>query len=145
MSQKDLYSNITVTSAFVPQALSGTTNITSGAVIDTLGYDSLTFVLHTDAIAAADLNAQLLINEDTAIGMGSSNVVADADLIGTEALTQIGVGAVGDRAKRIGYKGNKRYVRCDLVVTANTGTDVVGCVAVLGHPTTAPTAADAAG
>ena len=144
MSKRDLYSNITVTPAFLPQALSGTTNIT-GTVIDTKGYNSLVFILYTDAIAAGDVNAILSIEDDTAADGSSSTAVADGFLIGTEALTQIGVGAVGNQAKRIGYKGSKRYVRCDLVVTGNGGTDVVGCLAVLGHPVTAPTAADVAG
>ena len=144
MSKKDLYSDISTTTAFMPQALSSTTDIT-GTVIDTKGYGSVTFILNTDAIAAGDLNAQLLINEDDASGFGSSNAVADADLIGTEAATQIGTGAADDRTKRIGYNGSKRYVRCDLTVTANTGTDVVGCIAVLGHPQSAPIAGPSAG
>jgi hypothetical protein len=73
--------------------------------------------------------------------------IADADLLGTEALASLAVQAtsrtseVGKNvSKRLGYKGNKRYVRVDAV---GTGTTSVGCVSVealLFNPNVAPTA-----
>ena len=72
--------------------------------------------------------------------------VADADLLGTEG-TGISAGS-GDSqdqrgwknvSKRVGYKGNKRYVTVDAI---STGTTSVGCVSVdamLFNPSVAPT------
>ena len=84
----DLKNNITTLNAFHPQALSGTTDIT-GAIIDAKGYGAVTFVLQTDAIAATDLDAQLLIQEGDDSGLSDAAAVADAFLIGTEAETAI--------------------------------------------------------
>ena len=58
----DLKNNIAVAVGFNPQALSGTTDIT-GEIIDTFDYDSVTFVLTCDDVAATTLDAQLLIQE----------------------------------------------------------------------------------
>ena len=122
---------------FAPQALSGTTDIT-GEEIDTRGYDTCTFVLTTDAIAATSLDAQLEITECATSG-GTFTAVADVDLIGTEANTAIS--ASDDKvAKKIGYKGNLRYLKANLVVTANDGTDSVACTALLGMAHQAPVA-----
>lgn len=136
----DLYNNVTTLNAFHPQALSGTTDIT-GAVIDTHGYESVTFVLVTDAIAATSLDAQLAILEDSVSSFDSpATAVADGDLLGTEAATAIDED--DDKVtKRIGYTGSKRYLRCDLAVTANNGTDSVAAFCVLGSPIQAPVAA----
>lgn len=124
--------------AFPPQALSSTTDIT-GEVIDTQGFEEVVFVLQTDAIAASSLDAQLLISEDDDSGFGTSSAVDDADLVGTEAATAIDED--DDKVtKKIAYVGSKRYVRCDLTVTTNNGTDVVACMAILGRPNVAPQA-----
>ena len=52
-------------------------------------------------------------------------------LLGTEAATAIDES--DDKAsKRIGLRVSKRYCRSNLTVTANDGTDVVACMAILG-------------
>lgn len=126
----DLKSNLAASVAFPPQALSGTTDIT-GETIDTFGYESVLFVLSTDAIAASSLDAQLLIQEGDASNLSDAAAVADVDLIGTEAATAIA--DTDDKVtKTIGYTGGKRYIRSNLTVTSNDGTDVVSCVCLLG-------------
>ena len=127
----DQKNQITTAFGFLPQALSGTTNIV-GEIVDTLGYESLTFVITTDAIAAAALSAVLLIEEGNASNVSDAAAVADADLVGTEADTLLGP-ATTSIAVTLGYTGSKRYVRPTLVVTTNNGTDVVGLISILGH------------
>ena len=129
-SPADLKNNITLSSGFIPQALSGTSDIV-GDIIDTRGYDSLTFVLSTDAIAASSLTAQLLIEEGAVANLSDATAVADADLLGTEAATAI-TQASDSVVLHIGYTGSKRYVRPTLTVSANDGTDVVSCIAIQG-------------
>ena len=129
-SPYDLKNNVTVSSGFDPQALSSTTDIV-GNIIDMQGFDSLTFVLQTDAIAASNLAAVLLIEEDDASNLASASAVADADLLGTEADTAI-TQATASASLSIGYTGSKRYVRPTLTVTTNDGTDVVSCLAIKG-------------
>jgi hypothetical protein len=41
--------------------------------------------------------------------------------------------------KRVGYKGNKRYVSVDAVQTGTTSVGVVAVAALLTEPTLAPT------
>lgn len=134
--RKDIVSDLKGVVAVEPQALSGTNNLV-GEIIDTQGYESLALFLATDAIAASNLDATLLVEESDDSGFSSSNEVADADLIGLESATAIA--DTDDKVvKAIGYVGSKRYVRVTVDVSANDGTDVVGVVGVLGHPLAAP-------
>lgn len=135
---RDLKSNVKTLVGFAPQAMSSTTDIT-GEIIDRQGYDSVTFVLLTDGISASSLAAQLLIQEDDDSAMGSAASVDDADLVGLESDTAI-TQSTDKAALKVGYRGNKRYVRAKLDISSNNGTDVVACVAILGHPAAAPVA-----
>ena len=121
-----------------PQALSGTSDL-AGEIIDTQDFESLTYVLSTDAIAASSLDAQLEIEEGDEANLSDAAAVADADLVGLEDDTAIA--ETDDKvSKKIGYVGNKRYVRANLVVTANDGTDVVSCLAIQAHANAKPVA-----
>ena len=126
----DLHNNISPAVAIIPQALSGTSDLT-GQTLDTQGYSAVEFILNTDAIAASSLDAQLLIQEGDESDLSDAAAVADTFLIGTEAATAIA--DTDDKvSKRIGLRVTKRYCRANLTVTANDGTDVVACVALLG-------------
>lgn len=122
--------------AIFPQAMSGTTDIV-GTIIDTRGFESVTFILTTDAIAASSLAAQLLIEDGNDSGLSDAAAVDDAYLIGTEAATAI-TQASDKVALSIGYVGAKRYVRATLDITTNNGTDKIGCTAFLGNPIQLP-------
>ena len=134
MSKRDLKNDISTSVAIEPQALSGTNDLT-GEIIDTKGYSSVTFVLLTDAIAVGSLDAQLLIQEGDAANL--SDAATATDLVGTAAATAIA--ETDDKVtKTIAYIGSKRYVRSNLTVTTNAGTDVVGAVCILGHAQSNP-------
>lgn len=134
--KKSLVNGLKGLVGFAGQALSGTTNIT-GEIIDTQGYHSAAIFLMTDGIAASSLDAQLEIQHGDEDDLSDADAVEDADLVGTEASTAIA--ETDDKVvKSIGYIGNKRYIRPDLVVTANNGTDVVSCLVVLGHALAEP-------
>ena len=66
-----------------------------------------------------------LIEESDNSDMSSSNAVADADLLGTEAAAALSAAGVSN----VGYIGNKRYVRAT-AVTAAGSTLSVGCTAI---------------
>lgn len=125
----DIHSEIKPEVAFPPQALSGTTDIT-GEIIDSRGYSGVEFIMQTDAIAAADLDAQLLIEQGDESDLSDAAAVGDDFLIGTEDATAISES--DDKVTRkIGLRITKRYCRASLSVTANDGTDVVSCAAML--------------
>lgn len=138
---KDLHNNVVHKRVVGPVAIGANATV-SGKIIDRQGYGGVEFVLSYGAIVTTGTVCTPVIKEGDATGAMTS--VADADLVGTEALaarlggaTTSGVGA--NVGKRIGYKGIKRYVTCDVV---KSGTTSVGCVAVgaiLFNPEVAPT------
>ena len=132
---KDMHNNIKVLTAITPQAV-GTSGIANGrlsAVIDRKGYESVEFVYQSGASATVADATTPVVYEGDATG-GSFTSVADADLLGAEtALT--GAGGVG----KVGYRGNKRYLRLRLYGTGHA-TGIVAAAAVMGNPNVAPVA-----
>ena len=63
--------------------------------------------------------------------------VADADLLGTEALASFTF-AGDDKCYKIGYKGSKRYVTCTITPANNTGAALL-CVIAITVPQILPT------
>ena len=76
---------------------------------------------------------------------GTLTSVADSDLLGTELLA--GVAAAATRTsgtsknvvKRVGYRGNKRYVQANIKSTITAAT-IISCEALLHSPHVMPTA-----
>jgi hypothetical protein len=125
----DLHENMKQRRVVGPVAIGANATI-SGKVIDRKGYGGVEFVASYGAIVTTGTVCTLVVKEGDATGSMTS--VADADLIGTEALASRLGGAttsdVGSNvSKRVGYKGSKRYVTVDVV---KSGTTSVGCVAV---------------
>lgn len=141
---KDLHSNIRAKRVIAPVAI-GANATKSGKVIDRQGYGGVEFVASYGAVTTTGTIVTLVVKEGDVTGTLTS--VADADLIGTEALASLPIQAtartseVGKNVtKRVGYKGIKRYVTVDAV---STGTTSVGCVsveAILFSPEQAPQA-----
>lgn len=102
----------------------------SGKIIDRQGYGGVHFIVGYGAIVTTGSIVTVQVKEGDVTGTLTS--VADADLVGTEALASRAAGAttsgVGSNVRKsIGYKGTKRYVQ---VNTISTGTTSVGCVDV---------------
>lgn len=133
---KDMHSSIKVLNAITPQAVgtSGAANGKLSGIIDRRGYESVEFVFNYGTAGATGDTVTPVVLEADATG-GSFTSVADADLLGTEAA--ITLTAAG--ASRIGYRGNKRYLKLRLYGVGHA-TGLVGAVAVLGNPHDAPVA-----
>lgn len=139
MASKDLMNNIKTVVAVAPVVATDGTAIVS-AVIDTLGFESVTFVILTGTLADADATWAVTVKEGATSSQGAHTAVADADLIGTEALAGFTFADDGE-TRKIGYKGNQRYVSIEIDdVTANSGNAPLAVLAILGHPRSAPTA-----
>jgi len=133
MATKDLKNNIAVDISLDPQAISSDTT-TSGNTIDTKGYESVTIVF---AGAVTDGTYTPVIKEGSSSTGNGATAVADADLLGTEALAAL---TTTQTESKVGYIGSERYVTVDIVSASTTTGATVGAVAVLGHPHVAPTA-----
>lgn len=136
----ELHNNVDAVRIVGPVAIGANATV-SGKVIDRAGFGGVEFVLAYGAIATTGTVVTAVVKEGDATGSMTS--VADADLLGTEALASRLAGATtsgtgSNVAKRIGYSGSKRYVTCDMV---KTGTTSVGCMtvnAILFNPANAP-------
>lgn len=142
----DLHNNIAVKRVISPVAIGGNATKT-GIVIDRQGYGGIEFIASYGAVTTTGTIDTLVVKEGDVTGTLTS--VADADLLGTEALASLLAatprtsGTTQNVSKRIGYKGNKRYVSVNAISTGVTSVGCVGIDAILHSPGVGPTAAQA--
>ncbi|HAF38251.1 MAG TPA: hypothetical protein DCG72_04625 [Gammaproteobacteria bacterium] len=136
---KDMHSNISVVHAITPQAI-GTTGIAGGqlsAVLDRRGFNSAEFIVSHGASATVADTIEQIIYECATTG-GTFTSVASADLMpntGEPTLTR----TTGGASARLGYRGNKRYLKIRAYGVGGATGDV-SAVLVLGDPESAPVA-----
>lgn len=136
-SNNDLHSNIKQMLALTPTAL-GATGTTAGKIIDRRGYGGVEFLIGYGAIPTTGSSVTVLVKEGDVTGTLTS--VADGDLIGTEALAGVAAGTpktsgVSQQVvKRIGYKGQKRYVQVSLTNAGTTSAGLFWADAILHNP-----------
>ncbi|HCZ47423.1 MAG TPA: hypothetical protein DCZ11_00270 [Gammaproteobacteria bacterium] len=138
----ELHNNIDQLRIVGPVAI-GANGTVAGKVIDRQGFGGVEFITSYGAIVTTGTVVTTVVKEGDVTGTMTS--VADADLLGTEALASrlggaatSGVGA--NVSKRIGYKGNKRYVTVDMVKSGATSVGCMAVSAVLFNPHIAPQA-----
>jgi len=135
---KDLLNNIHVARAISPVSVSDNTAQVS-QIIDRRGFDSLTFVIAAGSVADADVTFTVLVEDGDNSGLSDAAAVADAELLGTELLAGFQFDD-DNEPRKIGYLGSKRYVRLTITPANNASAALVSAVAILGHPSLAPTA-----
>ena len=136
----DLHSNIRTKNVITAAAI-GANATKSGIVIDRQGYGGVEFVVAYGSVTTTGTIVTLVAKEGAVTGTLTS--IADADLIGTEALASLLAGArvagTGKEVtKRLGYTGNDRYVTIDAVQTGTTSVGCISVTAILHSPTLAP-------
>jgi hypothetical protein len=136
---RDLFNHIHPLRAISPVAGAADNTPFVSEIIDTKGFDSLTFVISTGALPDADATFTVLVEDGDAANLSDAAAVADENLLGTEA--QAGFTFADDNeTRKIGYVGFKRYVRLTITPASNTGASLVSAVAILGHAHLEPTA-----
>ncbi len=134
---KDLFNELKFVTLWDPIDL-GTGNTPKvSAIIDLQGFNSCVLHFAYGSIADTDATFTLLIEDGDDSALGDNAAVADIYLNGTEA------GATplfsnDNTGFKIGYTGNKRYLRATLTPANNTGAILTSAVAVLGHAAAAP-------
>lgn len=138
---RDMLNNIDVRRAISPFNQGGGNTAVQSQIIDTQGYDSLTFVIATGNLADSDATFAVSLEHGDAADLSDATPVPADDLVGTTAAASFTF-ANDDSVRKIGYRGSKRYVR--LVITPSNNDALaatfLSAVAVLGHPMQAPTA-----
>lgn len=127
---RDLANNLGAVQAVAPAVLSATN---TSDPIDLQGFESAALVINTGAIAGdGDFTAKL--QESNTTTSGDFADVAAADLVGSFPASLEAASVV-----KVGYIGNKRYLRT--VLTKNGGTSIAaGAVVIKGHAHQRPVA-----
>lgn len=135
---RDLHNHITVRRAISPVSVSDDTAQVS-QIIDRQGFDSLEFAIAIGSVADANVTFAVLVEDGDESDLSDNAAVADIDLLGTEALAGFQYDD-DDEVRKIGYVGNKRYVRLTITPTGNASAALIAAVAILGHASIRPTA-----
>jgi len=138
MAIEDLHNNINIKRVISPVSVADNT-AQVGQIIDIQGYESLEYIIATGSLADADATFTALLEEGDAANLSDAAAVADAQLLGTEALASFTY-ADDDKVLKLGYKGFKRYTRLTITPAANASAALISAVAILGRPCIAPTA-----
>lgn len=139
---KDLHDNIKVVQAIIPVAIGANATIT-GPVLDRRGYGSCEFTFAYGSVTTTGSIVTVVAKEGDVTGTMTS--IADADLLGTEALASLLAGArvagTGKEvSKRLGYTGQKRYVQLLMVKSGVTSVGAVSASLILSSPALMPVA-----
>ena len=127
---RDLYHSIGVVSALVPAVK---TAAGDGAAIDTHGFNSVAFAVNTGAIAG---------DGDFGIKVQESDTDQSGDFADAPAgtfFTNAPATLEASTSYKLGYIGNKRYVRLSLTKAGGTSI-AAGASAVLGNAADRPVA-----
>ena len=95
------------------------------------------FAIATGSIADADATFTVLVEDGDNSALSDAAAVADAELNGTEALAAFQFDD-DNETRKIGYIGNKRYVRLTITPAANASAAVICAVAILGNASLQP-------
>lgn len=135
---RDLMNHVHPVRAISPVSVADNTAQVS-EIIDTRGFDSLTFLILTGSVADADATFAVLVEDGDESDLSDNAAVADEHLVGTEALAGFQFDD-DNETRKIGYVGPKRYVRLTITPAANASAALVAAVALMGHPSRQPTA-----
>lgn len=139
MATKDIHNNLHFVPLITPVAARTDNTAIVSAIIDTKNYESVEFAIVTGANTDVNATFAVLVEDGDNSGLSDNVAVADAQLLGTEAGAAFTFADDGE-CRKIGYLGNKRYVRVTVTPSGNdSGNIFIAGVAVLGNSRNAPT------
>ena len=132
----ELHNNISAVRVISPVSTTGNTAIV-GAIMDMQGFSAAEFLITLGTVVTSGTTYTALLEEGAVANLSDAAAVADADLLGTEALASF-IDSEINTTKKLGYKGNKRYIRLTMTPAGNTGASTMAAVCVKGCPSIAP-------
>ena len=109
-----------------------------GVINDRQGFNSLTYLVALGALADADATFAVKLEHGSQPNLSDAAVVGASDLLGTTALAAFTF-ADDNKTRKIGYRGDLRYVRLTITPSNNASAALVSAIALLGHPAQVPT------
>ena len=125
---RDRVNNIDIPGAAVITVSDNTAVVSP--IVDCRGQRSVTFVLAAGTLADADATWAITMDEGDAANLSDAASVAAGDIIGTLALAGFTF-AEDQKARKIGYRGVKRYVRLTATGTGNTGSAPIAIIPIV--------------
>ena len=134
----EMFNNINLKRVLSPVSVADNT-AQVGEVIDHQGLPvgCAVYVIATGSLGDAGAEFTTLLEESDASGSGFA-AVADADLLGTEALASF-IQTDDNKCFKLGYKGIKRYTRLTITPTNNATAALIAAVCIT-KPLLGPTA-----
>lgn len=133
---RDLHNALSVRRAISPVSVADNT-AQVGQIIDRRGFDSLEFLIATGSLADADATFVVQVDHGNQSDLSDGAAVLDEMLIGTEAAAGFQFDD-DNEVRKIGYRGDKRYVRLTITPANNAGAALIAAVALLGHAAQQP-------
>jgi hypothetical protein len=143
---RDLLHNIGVRVAIAPVAAAVADNTPIvGNWIDRSGFESLTFGIITGNLVSTAGTFAVLVEDANAADQSDHAAVPATGLLsssyGVDPETAASFTFANDNvATKIGYVGDKQFVRLTVTPTGNSGAAPVAALAVLGHANSRPVA-----
>ena len=139
---RDMTTGVQVKRAISPVSVADNTAQVS-QIIDRQGYQALTFLIATGSLADADATFAVLVEHGEAANLSDAAAVADdmllSQLAGTAPETAASFQFDDDNeVRKIGYVGDKRYVRLTITPANNASAGLIAALALLGYPDLAP-------
>lgn len=128
---RDLMNSVHIAAAFAPKAAVTDNTAQVSTSCNRVGYGSVMLALITGTNADADVTYTVLIEDSD--DDSSYAAVDDAYLNGTEALAGFQFDDDGE-PRKIGYTGNRKWVKATVTPANNTGNAFIAGVWILGHP-----------
>lgn len=127
---RDLANHIEVRRAISPVAATTDNTAYVSQIIDVSGFQQLVFAILLGALADADATFAVLVEHGDESDLGDAAAVPDTGLTGTEAAAGFTF-ADDNKVRKIGYVGNKRYVRLTVTPANNSGNVFLAACAIL--------------
>jgi hypothetical protein len=107
-------------------------------IVDRRGFDSVGFVILIGQVATPAATFAVTLQHGNSATLADAAAVPAAQLSGTLAAASFN-GNDDDKLRKLGYLGNRRYLRLTVTPSGNAGAANIAAVAVLGHPYNGPT------
>ena len=140
---RDLYNNIEARRGESPLAIAQTNNdpiVTE--IIDMQGFKSLVWLIVLGGLVDAAFTTVFLMEHGDDSGLSDAAAVPDSQMDPTEIVAAFDQGD-DDSVRKLGYVGEKRFVRLTITPSDNTGDLSIAIVALLGDADRRPTTAQA--
>jgi hypothetical protein len=135
----DLMNRIHPLVAIAPVAARTDNTAVVSTILDVRSFSAAALVIITGTNTDVNATFAVLLEESDASDMSGATAVADADLIGTEALAGFTF-ADDAETRKLGYRGSSRYIRATVTPSGNDSGNIFLAAAWIGTPLDQPAA-----